>query len=155
MSNDEVGGKSLATQELRLNVALPARILTTPSPASTRTSPAAMFLTTSVNRRAGTTASPSVSTLVAMLALIESSMSVEYSSSRPSRACSRMPESTGSALRVETPRARMLSFSTSVVRSQANLIPAPYYLSLVKRYLRVRHKWCGQCGKPTVCLRLR
>ena len=27
MSNDDVGGKSLATQELRLNVALPARIL--------------------------------------------------------------------------------------------------------------------------------
>ena len=128
MSKVDVCGKSVAAQEFSENAARPALTLTAASPASMTTSSSGRLRTTSLKSRAGTTISPSRSTGVAKFALMESSMSVENRSSRPSLACRRMPDSTGRALRVETPRARTPSLSTSAERSHVNFIPTPYEL---------------------------
>jgi hypothetical protein len=78
VSKADICGKSLATHELSEKRALPlATSIVLPSLSSTTTSSPERFLTTSVNRRAGTTASPSRSTVVASEALMEISMSVE------------------------------------------------------------------------------
>ena len=126
MSKVDVCGKSAAAQALSEKAARPALTLIAASPASITTSSSGRLRTTSLKRRAGTTISPSLSTGVARLALMESSMSVENRSRRASPACSRIPDSTGRALRVETPRERTPSLSTSAERSHVNFIPAPY-----------------------------
>ena len=84
MSKVDVCGKSAAAQEFSENAARPALTLTAASPASMTTSSSGRLRTTSLKSRAGTTISPSRSTGVARFALMESSMSVEKRSSRPS-----------------------------------------------------------------------
>jgi hypothetical protein len=147
ISNVEVWGKSLADQALSANSARPAETLTAASPASITTCSPGRLRTTSENSRAGTTISPSRSMAVTRLALIESSMSVEKRSRRPSAAWRRMPESTGRALLVDTPRARIASLSTSTERSHVNFIATPYDNKEKTFSPRHRHSPCGRCGE--------
>ena len=131
-STDGSRGKSSAAKTLTRPEYEPDSIDATPSSARCAmvASLAGSRRTTSPRSFAGITTAPSPSTVAGTVVRSESSMSVASSSSRPSRARSRMPPSTWTAPRAEAARETSARRLASTSRSTTTLIPEPTAMSV-------------------------